>query len=157
MRTIVERARQSDIPRLVELMSQFYAESNHPLDRAWAEKSFRQLLTSNERGGAWLARRETEVVGYVVLTLRHSMEFGRLAGFIDDLFVRPHARRSGVGSALLTAVFGACRGLGAAAVQVEAGSNNVAAEALYRAFGLLPYTDGRHTLTARLMKEKHAV
>jgi len=157
MRTTVEAARHGDIPRLVELMHEFYAESNHRLDRAWAERSFRELLAGKDRGGAWVARRETEAVGYVVLTLRHSMEFGGLTGVIDDLFVRPGARRSGVGSALLAALFDACHSLGAAAVHVESGSDNAAAAGLYRKFGLVPHEEARHTLTARLAKEKHAV
>ena len=50
----------SDIPRLVDLMAQFYAESDYPLDRPWAEESSRQLLASDERGGAWVARRFIE-------------------------------------------------------------------------------------------------
>lgn len=154
MRTTVEKAGPSDIPRLVDLMHEFYAESNHALDRTWAEASFRQLFQNDGRGGAWIARRDTEAIGYVVLTLRHSMEFGGLSGFIDDLFVHPGARRNGVGSALLATLFDACRDLGVAAVHVEAGSSNAAASGLYREFGLVPYTDDRQLLTARLVKDK---
>lgn len=150
--TTVDRAGPPDIATLVGLMNQFYAESHYPLDRAWAEASFRELLGNTARGRAWISRRGAEAVGYVVLTLRHSMEFGGLAAFIDDLFVRPDARQSGVGTALLTALFEECRALGVAAVQVEAGSDNEGAGSLYQKFGLEPYGDGRRTFTARLAK-----
>lgn len=150
MPTIVERAGEGDIPLLVELMRHFYAESNHELDRDCAGESFCRLFRNERLGRAWIARRESEAVGYVVLTLRHSMEFGALSGFIDDLFVLPGARRMGVGSGLLTALFDACRQLEVAAVQVEVGSDNAAAAGLYRKFGLVPCADGRLQLAARL-------
>ena len=121
---------------MVELMSQFYAESSYALDREWAAASFAQLLRDEARGAVWIARRGTEPAGHVVLTLRHSMEFGGSAGIVDDLFVRPQFRCQGVGSALLSALFDACRKLHVAAVHVEVGPGNVAASALYHAFGL---------------------
>jgi ribosomal protein S18 acetylase RimI-like enzyme len=156
MLTIIERAEQADIPTLVELMNQFYAESSYALDREWAAASFAQLLRDETRGAVWVARRGTEPAGHVVLALKHSMEFGGLAGVIDDLFVRPKFRRQGVGSALLSALFDACRKLRVAAVHVEVGPGNVAALALYQALGLRAHTD-RQTLTVQLGVEEHAV
>ena len=157
MRTIIERARAADIPTLVELMTQFYAESNHALDREWAAASFEQLLRDEGRGAVWIARRGAEPAGHVVLALRHSMEFGGLAGVIDDLFVRPQFRRQGVGSALLSALFDACRKLHVAAVHVEAGPGNDAASTLYQAFGLRGHGTERQTLTVQLGVAEHAV
>ena len=149
MRTIIERAGHGDIPALVELMSQFYAESSYALDREWAAASFAQLLRDEARGAVWIARHGTEAAGHVVLALRHSMEFGGLAGVIDDLFVQPRFRRQGVGSALLSALLDVCRTLHVAAVHVEVGPGNVAASALYRAFGLRGHTE-RQTLTVEM-------
>jgi ribosomal protein S18 acetylase RimI-like enzyme len=157
MRTIIERARSSDISTLVELMSQFYAESSYVLDRPWATASFKLLLGDETRGTAWIARRGTDPAGYVVLALRHSMEFGALAGVIDDLFVRPQFRHQGVGSALLSALFDECRALNVAAVHVEVAPDNVAASGLYRAFGLRSPSTERQTLTVQLGMEEHAV
>ena len=157
MRTIIERAGHADIPALVELMSQFYAESSYPLDRKWAKASFAQLLKDEPRGAVWIARCGADPAGHVVLALRHSMEVGGLAGVVDDLFVRPQFRRQGVGSALLSALFDACRKLHVAAVHVEVGPDNVAASALYEAFGLRGNSTGRQTLTVQLGVEDHAV
>jgi GNAT superfamily N-acetyltransferase len=157
MRTIIERARAADIPALVELMSQFHAESRYALDREWAAASFAQLLQDEARGAVWIARCGTEPAGHIVLALRHSMEFGGLAGLIDDLFVRPQFRRQGVGSALMSALFGACRKLHVAGVYVEAGPGNAAASALYQVFGLRGHGTERETLTVQLSVEEHAV
>lgn len=152
MRTTVERAGVADIPALVELMSQFHAESSYALDREWAAASFAKLLRDEARGAVWMARRGAEPAGHVVLALKHSMESGGLAGVIDDLFVRPRFRRQGAGSALLSALLGTCRKLHVAAVHVEVGPENVAALALYQAFGLRGHTD-RQTLTVQLGDE----
>lgn len=156
MRAVVERARQKDLPGLIELMDQFYAESSHKLDRPWAEESFRQLLGNEALGAVWIAREGAEMLGYVVLTLRHSMEFGGLVGYIDDLFVRANFRRKGAGSALLTHLLRICRSLELQAVHVEVGSTNHVALALYRASGLEPASDDRQIFTARLNRGEHA-
>jgi ribosomal protein S18 acetylase RimI-like enzyme len=157
MRATIERGGLADIPALVELMSQFYAESSYALDREWAAASFAQLLGEGARGAVWIARRGTEPAGHVVLALRHSMEFGGLAGVIDDLFVRPQFRRRGVGSALISALLDACRKLHVEAVYVEVDPSNVAVSALYQAFGLRGHSTQRQTLTVQLGAEEHAV
>ena len=149
LQTTIGRAGPADIPALVELMSQFYIESGYALDREWAAASFAQLLRDESRGAVWIARRGAEPAGHVVLALKHSMEFGGLAGVIDDLFVRPPFRRQGVGSALLSALFDACREFHLAAVHVEVDPGNVAALGLYRARGLREQS-GRQTLTVQL-------
>jgi ribosomal protein S18 acetylase RimI-like enzyme len=148
----IDAALDVDVPVLVDLMSEFHAESNYRLDRAWAQASFRQLLGDPARGGAWIARTAGGVAGYVVLTLRHSMEFGGLCGIIDDLYVRPDSRRQGVGCALLRELFDACRAVDAKAVTVEVGSENAAGASLYRKFGLAGNDDGRRTLAVRLVQ-----
>lgn len=140
------KAEERDIPALVALMTDFYAESNYPLDADWATKSFADLMRNDERGVVWLGFSESKPAGYVVLTVRHSMEFGGPCGFIDDFFVLPAFRRQGVGKSLLNALFGECRARSMPAVQVEVGSHNAAALAIYRAYGM---TEGRQLLTAR--------
>ena len=150
MRVTLEKAGRSDIPHLVDLMHEFYAESSYALDRAWAAASFERLLGNESMGAAWLARRGEDAAGYVVLTLKHSMEFGGADAFVDDLFVRPDSRRQGVGTALLSALFEHCREAEAAAVHVELGADNAPALALYRRFGFAKRD--REVLTAHLGK-----
>lgn len=144
------RATPDDIPVLVEMMREFYAKSPYPLDRAWAAASFRALLQDDARGAAWIVFDESEAAGYVVLTLKFSMEHGGLDAFIDDLFVRTFHRGRGLARTLLDALFDECERRAVLAVHVEVGRDNAAAKALYNSYGLKPYTDGRETLTARL-------
>ena len=150
MATTVRNAAQADIPALVDLMQEFYAEAGYPLDRGWAAASFSALLSDDSRGAAWVVSHDTEPAGYVVLTVRFSMEYGGLDAFIDDLFVRLPFRRRGLGRAALDALFGECERRGVLAVHVEVGADNGAAKALYRGYGLDPPSDGRQMLTTRL-------
>src|SRR5260221_8638784 len=119
MPSTVRRAGPGDIPVLVDLMSEFYAEAQYGLDRDWAAASFAQLLRDAGRGAVWIAFDGPGAQGYVVLTTRHSMEFGGLDGFVDDMFVRPQHRGCGVGTSLLSALFGHCGQNRILAVHVE--------------------------------------
>ncbi|HEX8071599.1 MAG TPA: GNAT family N-acetyltransferase [Pyrinomonadaceae bacterium] len=143
-------ADEGDISVLVDLMQEFYAEAGYALDRRWASASFAALLKDRARGAVWLVACDGAPAGYVVLTIRFSMEFGGLDAFIDDLFVRAAYRRRGAGRAALRALFDECARLGVRAVHVEVGHDNAAAQALYASYGLAPGGDGRQMLTVRL-------
>lgn len=148
---VVRLASAADLDVLLELMRDFYTESPFPFDAASARQSFSTLLAAPARGRVWLALDEHgAAIGHVVLVLNHSMEYGGLAAIIDDLYVRPPARRRGVARALLDAAFAFCRALSCRAVQVEVGASNAPARALYARYGLRLPDDDRVLLTARL-------
>jgi GNAT superfamily N-acetyltransferase len=132
----VHEAAPQDVDALVQLMHDFYAESSYPLDRGWAAASFRALLDRPALGRVWIARCDNAPVGHAVLTVRHTMEFGGLSAYIDDLFVMPAFRRRGAGHALLLALLAECRIRDCRSLQVEVGAANAPALALYSSFGL---------------------
>jgi GNAT superfamily N-acetyltransferase len=140
------QAERADIPRLVELMREFYAESSYPLDDAWATAAFEHLLGEPALGAVWLVEDGETPIGHVVLTVHFSMEFGGLCGTIDDLFVKPAHRRRGAGSAAIEAVIAECWRRGCRALSVEVGTHNRAAKSLYENVGLVSVNDGRETL-----------
>ena len=140
---VVKRATQSDVGTLVELMREFYAEANYPLEQEWAESAFSQLIVRPELGCVWLAECDDAAAGHAVLTLRYTMEHGALSGHVDDLFVKPEFRRRRIACALLSELFDECRRRGCKSIYVEVGDRNVAAIELYRRFGLEPFRDGR--------------
>lgn len=145
----IRAATAADIPVLVELMADFYAEASFALDRDWAARSFAALLADPRRNAAWIAWLRGKPVGHVVLCARHSMEFGGLDGSIDDLFVRAPARRRGIGRALLERLIAHARAQGVLALHVEVAPDNAAAQALYATLGLQPTPD-RQLLVTRL-------
>lgn len=144
----------ADLDALVDLMHEFYAEAGFALDRAWAARSLADLIDHPSFGGVWLIRTQGQVAGYVVLSVRYSMEHGGLSACIDDLFVRPTYRRCGAARAGLDALVDDSRRRGCLSLHVEVGRDNAAAVALYQRYGLSEGHDGRLWLSAPLPDER---
>jgi GNAT superfamily N-acetyltransferase len=82
------------------------------------------------------ARTEERILGVAVLAYRPNVSAGALFASIEDLYVRPEARRRGVGRALLRATEerSATRGISYVEVQVQ----DYEAESFYAALGFEP-------------------
>jgi GNAT superfamily N-acetyltransferase len=93
-----------DTPILVELMSEFYANSGFVLHEERASAAFEKILSEETRGRVWILEQDNQPAGYVVLTIGYSMEYGGLDAFVDDLFVRSPYRGKGLGRAALEAL-----------------------------------------------------
>lgn len=144
----IRRAAPDDVPRLVDLMAEFYAESSYPLDRASAATTFGRLLREESLGAVWLLSARGDVAGYVVLTLGYSLEYGGLDAFVDDLFIRAPHRGAGLGRLALETLLAECRRRGVRAVHLEVARANAPARSLYASFGF--QDNDRQLLTRRL-------
>nr|CAP47609.1 putative integron gene cassette protein [uncultured bacterium] len=131
----VRTAHIGDVPVLVRLMSEFYQEAGFALPHDAAIRAFKALLGKPDLGRIWLIAEGTESVGYIVLTLGFSMEYGGLRGFVDDFFVRPNARGKGLGAAALQTVKQGCCDLGVRALLVETGPEDHPARGVYSRAG----------------------
>jgi ribosomal protein S18 acetylase RimI-like enzyme len=143
-------ATAADCADLIELMSEFYAESDYALDSGRAEAAFSELLGDERLGRVWLIECQSEIAGYVVLTLGYSMEYGGRDAFVDDLFVRPAFRGKGLGKMTLAGVRAESERLGVRALHLEVGRDNAGAQALYRQAGFAD--TARQLLTLRLVE-----
>jgi GNAT superfamily N-acetyltransferase len=131
----VREAVVGDVRTLVELMVEFYEESDYVLDRARADAAFTALLSDPRLGRVWLIEPAAAAVGYVVVTFVYGMEYGGLMAFVDDFFVRPTFRNAGLGTTVLAAARDACALLGVRAMAVEVAGDNEPALAVYRRTG----------------------
>jgi GNAT superfamily N-acetyltransferase len=139
----VRPAGPADVAALASLMQGFYAEADFPLPAGAAARAFASLLAAPHLGAVWLAGREGEAVGHVVLTVAFSMEYGGPRGFIDDLYVRPSDRGRGIGAALLAAAREGALARGLRALCVETGLAGHPARGLYARAG---YAESGHAL-----------
>ncbi len=146
----IRRATHTDIETLVQLMHDFYVESQYQFDTKWATESFSALLSKPALGCVWLVVESGRVIGHVVLTVRYTMEHGGLSAYIDDLYVKPEFRRRGAASAMLDSLLAECRTRECKSIHVEVGKSNIAAVSLYSKHGLQRVTDGRILLSATL-------
>ncbi len=152
----MRQAHHDDIPELLALMCEFYAESGYDLDQTVAGAAFAEILSDERLGYVWLIDEETRNVGYLVLTFRFGMEFGGVMACIDDLFVVPQSRNKGLGTAALVQVREFCKSMGIRAITVEVGFSNGPAQAVYRRLGLADTPD-RQLLSLALTRPVHLV
>ena len=86
------------------------------------------------------ARSDGLVVGVAVVSLRPNVSLGAVFASIEDFYVKPEARRRGVGRALLGAVEDLCRARGVSYVEVQTDEE---AAAFYEASGYETEADVR--------------
>lgn len=149
----MRKASAQDIPLLIEMMDEFYAEAGYELNRGHAAEAFAALIADDSRGLVWIVESPAESAGYLVLTLKFSMEYGGLTACLDDLYVRAAYRNRGLSTSALAEMREFCRGIGARAVSVEVGRDNGPAQTVYRRAGFVE-TD-RQLLTLALDDPVH--
>ena len=128
-------AKTDDVPKLLDLMADFYAESGYVLDRTRAADAFTALLADPGLGRVWLIEQGSEAVGHVIVTFVFAMEYGGMTAVVDDFYVRPASRGAALGTAALAEVRRVCVELGMRAMRVEVGRDNAVAQAVYRHVG----------------------
>ena len=128
-------AAREDLTALVGMMGEFYAEAGTTFDAERVTRAFAEILEDERLGCVWILEQDGLPVGYAVLTLSYSLEFGGRIAFLDDLFVRAPHRGRGLGTAAVEAVIAACRARGVRALHLEVALDNIAAASLYRKLG----------------------
>ena len=112
----VEPERGAGLAEPLRLLEEFLRDGE-PEPESFA----RRLRESVEAGELEVlaARAEGRVVGVAVLAYRLSISAGGLFASVEDLYVKPDARRRGVGRALLEAVGKRCAARGVSYVETQ--------------------------------------
>jgi ribosomal protein S18 acetylase RimI-like enzyme len=120
------------------LVQAYYEHDGIAFDAAVVRRGLGELLANTSLGGAWLIfdGESASAIGYFVLTFGFDLEFGGRQATITELYLIPERRRSGVGRAALSFVEETLRSLGIHAFELQVESDNHAARAFYRAFGM---------------------
>ena len=87
----------ADIEVITQMMQNFYAIDNYPMDIEVAKTLFQEFITNEHLGKSWLIYSENEIVGYIILTFIFSFEYGGKIAFVDELFIKETARGKGFG------------------------------------------------------------
>ena len=87
----------ADIEVITQMMQNFYAIDNYPMDIEVAKTLFQEFITNEHLGKSWLIYSENEIVGYIILTYIFSFEYGGKIAFLDELFIKETARGKGFG------------------------------------------------------------
>ena len=133
----MRKASLADLQLLVRMMAEFYSDSPYTLNARRATDAFTALLSDERLGSIWIIQSNAQDVGYVVLTLCHTMTFGGLVAVVDDFFIEPTFRGRGLGKGAMAEVRSYCATHGIRAIHVETGRDNAAALAVYRSAGFV--------------------
>jgi len=143
----LRRAGADDRDLLLALVRGLYECEHIPFDEERAERALGGLLADPSLGGVWMIERTgAGPIGYAVLTLGYSLEFGGRFALLDELFIREEHRGAGAGRQALARIEQICRGLGLAAVRLEVDRTNRVARELYRKVGFAAHDRDLMTL-----------
>jgi len=106
-----------EIPTLLEMMREFYAQQEMRFDEPAASQAIHRTLANADLAQIYLIFRGTELAGYFALTFCFSLEFhGRFALF-DELYLREPFRRQKLGKAVVAFAEELCKKAGIKAVR----------------------------------------
>jgi diamine N-acetyltransferase len=129
-------------------MRSFYAEDGYLFDEARTRTLLDRFLGDPSLGRLWVFQAGEEIVGYFVLALGFSFEFGGRNAVLDELYVAPDHRGRGLGARALVVLEEACRELGVSALHLEVERRKTDTQRLYRRSG---YEDhDRYLMTKRI-------
>ncbi|MBD2089238.1 GNAT family N-acetyltransferase [Microcoleus sp. FACHB-1515] len=129
-----QQASIAHLDLLLTLMADFYANTM-PFVPAIAQSALSGILQNPAYGFVWLIQRQASTVGYVVLTLGYSLEYGGRDAFIDELYLQPSDRNQGIGTQTLHFLETTCRQLNIKALHLEVDRHNPKARELYDRVG----------------------
>jgi GNAT superfamily N-acetyltransferase len=131
-------AQPSDDDSLVEMCLDLYREDPGPLPITpeHIRRTLAELRRAPSRGRAVVLEVETRPAGYALLISFWSNELGGEVCEVDELFVVPHHRKQGFGTALFTAIAdGSVWPTPAVAIALGVTPANVRARQLYERLG----------------------
>lgn len=149
----IRRAKLNDLPTLTTLRGEFYSESGYPFDAATARAAAEELMRSPRFGAIWVIRLRDEPVGYAVVCVGYSLEYGGRDAFLDEIYVRDECRHHGAASQALDVALDWCRKSGVRAVHLEVEDWNEDAIRLYEDW---EFEDNDRVLMTRQLTGKRA-
>ena len=148
MDTTFKLAEPADVELLLQFMREYYEFDRLHFDESTARSVLRKFIGNDALGRLWVIAHEGEAVGYLVLTLGFSFEFGGYDAFIDEVYIRECQRGRGIGKMALQVAEEECRVLEVRALHLEVERENTNAHALYRKVGFIDHD--RYLMTKRI-------
>ena len=141
----MERVRPAtayDVPVVLQLVRELAAYEREP-DAVEATETMLHDALFGPAPAAWalVAEHDGEVVGFALWFPTFSTWTGRPGLWLEDLFVRPQARGTGLGKALLVELAGLCTARGWTRFEWWVLDWNTPAQGFYRSLGALPQDD----------------
>ncbi|UHQ24926.1 GNAT family N-acetyltransferase [Lysobacter sp. 5GHs7-4] len=128
-------ATDADLPRLLPVLREFYAEEHLPWNEPALRAALSVLIGDPSAGRLLLIRRGDEIAGHLAIGYCFSLEFGGRFGLLDELFVLPAHRGAGLAKRALAEAEALCRAEGLRALRLEVNDDNERARGIYERAG----------------------
>jgi GNAT superfamily N-acetyltransferase len=139
---VIREATPADVPVIASLIREL-AEYEREPDAAVATEADLRAALFGESPNVFchIAELDGEPVGFALWFLNFSTWVGKHGIYLEDLFVRPQARGTGLGKALLTTLIDIARERGYGRVEWAVLNWNEVAQGFYRSLGARPMDD----------------
>jgi ribosomal protein S18 acetylase RimI-like enzyme len=135
MNVLFQLLSEQEIPSLLEMMQDFYAQQEMHFEKSVATHAVSKLIESPEHGQIYLIFRGTELAGYFALTFCYSLEFHGRFALLDEVYIREAYRGQKLGKSVVPFAEDLCKKAGIRALRLEVGRENKPAQSLYRTAG----------------------
>lgn len=137
---MIRKITKNDREPFITLSKEFYSSDavDHPIPVAFHERSFDELMRSDEYIEAFILEREGKTAGYALIAKTFSPEAGGKVVWLEELYVREEHRGHGLGKAFFAYMD---ESYPAARYRLEVEPDNIRAKKLYSSLGYreLPY------------------
>ena len=128
----------SQIEAITTMMQDFYAIDNYPIDIEVSKKLFKEFISDENLGKAFLIchsneGRTSELVGYVILTYVFSFEYKGKIAFLDELYIKENFRGKGIGKQTIDFIKEQASNQNVKLIYLEVENHNQNAQKLYLA------------------------
>ena len=134
---------------LEAMVQAYYAFDGHTYDPAEQGPALDRIVAGEPNCRAWLIRVDGETVGYLVVTLGFSIEYGGRDGFIDELFLLDAFRGQGLAAEIMAFAERAAAEAGIRYLHLEVELHNERARRVYERTGY--ETHDRTLMTKKLI------
>jgi len=135
--TIIEfrKAIPEDLRQIVDLLQQQLRENSVAVAMEPLRLATLRMIERPGLGQILVAARGDALAGIAVLSFLWTLEHGGATVWLDELYVDPRERRSGLGTKLLEAAMAVARAQGCVALDLEVEPGHEAAVRLYERLG----------------------
>jgi len=136
---IYRLAKITELSIVLELVKEFHILEKLSFDEQTDVNALKKILTDESLGQIWIIEQENNVVGYIIVVLGFSIEYGGRDAFIDEFYIREQYQGQGIGTMTLAFVEKSCQSIGVRALHLEVDFENFAAQRLYKKVGYEPH------------------
>jgi GNAT superfamily N-acetyltransferase len=135
----IRRATTADAPGIASLVRHYWEiERIVGFDQWRIAQQLGELLSKPDRGAGWVADTDGRIDAYLLAVFVFSLEHGGLMAEIDEFFVAPTQRSTGVGSLLLEAAQRDLLAAGTVRLQLQLNVDNNRGREFYLRNGFEP-------------------